>query len=104
MSATQPFAPHPGSNQPVVLAAGVAQVITVTADNRNLRIANAGANPAHFRAYDSRMYTVAPVASEKECPVLANMASTFTKGITQDSVTLFSTLGTTVHVCTGEGW
>lgn len=104
MSATQPFSPHPGANQPIVLAAGVAQTILVTAADRNLRIANAGANPAHFRAYDSKAYAVPPVASEKECPVLANMASTFTKGITQDSVTLFSTLGTTVHVCTGEGW
>lgn len=103
MSVLAPFSPHGGSNQPVTLAAAAAQIITITADDKNLRIANAGANPVHFRTYNSKI-TPVPVASTSDCPVLPNMASTFTKAMSHDSVSLFSTLGSTVHVCTGEGW
>lgn len=103
MSATRPFSPHPGSNRAVTLAAAVAQVVLVDKGDKQLRITNIGANPVHFRAYSSAN-TPVPVASQLECVVAPNMSGTFTKAETHDSVTIFSTLGTTVHICTGEGW
>ena len=54
MSATQPFSPHQGSNQVFTIAAAGTQVVNVTPEDRNLRIANAGANPVHFRTYSSK--------------------------------------------------
>lgn len=103
MSATQPFSPHQGSNQIFTLAAATGQAVIVDAVDKNLRIANAGANPVHFRTYSSKD-AVPAVAAITDCPVLANMASTFTKPMSHDRVSLFSTLGSSVHVCTGEGW
>lgn len=103
MSATQPFSPHQGTNQAFTIAAAGTQAVNVTPEDRNLRIANAGANPVHVRTYSSKEVPL-PVATAADCPVLANMASTFTKPMSHDRVSLFSTAGTTVHVCTGEGW
>ncbi len=102
MSATQPFSPHQGSNQAFTIAAAGNQAVTIDGGDRSLRIANAGANPVHFRTYSSS--GAAAVATAADCPVLPNMASTFTKQIGHDRVSLFSTAGTTVHLCTGEGW
>ncbi|WP_443700167.1 hypothetical protein [Pseudomonas sp.] len=103
MTAYASFAPHQGSNQLVTLVAATPQILTITAQDKSIRIANAGANPVHFRTYDSTI-TPAPVASSADCPVLAGMASTFTKAMSHDRVAIFSTAGTTVNVCTGEGW
>lgn len=104
MSAIQPFSPHQGSNQAFTLAAAGSQVVIVDSNDKSLRIANAGSNTVHFRTYSSTAGGAAPVATAADCPVLPNMASTFTKPMGHDRVSLFSTAGSTVHLCTGEGF
>lgn len=103
MSALIPFTPKPGSNQFFTLAAAGTQVVSIEETNNSIRFANSGANPVHFRTYSSKDPTP-PVASVADCVVLANFAGVFTKSLRHDRVSIFSTAGTTVHVCTGEGF
>jgi hypothetical protein len=101
MTIKQPFCPHYGSNQVVTVAAGAASSVTLHRGNKQVRIANTGANKGYFRIYTTGDSNSAATAAD--CPLGPGGAITVTKG-DQDQISCFSAGGTTFEVMTGEGF
>lgn len=101
MSAKQPFSPHYGTNQVLSAAAGAA-IANLDPVDKSVRIINTGANKAYIRIYNSA--GTVGVASVADFPVLPGASSTITKADGHDRMSYQSTAGTTLEVCTGEGW
>jgi hypothetical protein len=101
MSAKQPFSPHYGTNQLLTPAAG-ALVANLDPNDKNVRLANTGTNPAYIRIYSST--GAAEVATTADYLVPGGLVTTITKAMGQDRMSYISALGTTMQCMTGEGW
>lgn len=98
----KPFNPKWGSNQ--VVTAGVAALISIDATCETVRVTNSGStNKGYVRTYDSKNTGTPPVASAVDLVVLPNMATTFTKDLSHDTLSYFSAAGTTLEIMTGTG-
>ena len=98
MSIKRPFAPHYGTNQVVSLAAGVAQSITLSNSDIAVNIANSG-NAVLY----ARLSNAATTATTADFPVLPNQRERIEKMQDFTTLSLFSPVGTTVNVMTGQG-
>ncbi len=101
MSAEQPFSPHYGTNQLLTPAAG-ALVANLDPNDKNVRLVNTGTNPAYIRIYSST--GTAEVATTADYLIPGGVSTTITKAMGQDRMSYVSALGTTLQVCSGEGW
>lgn len=96
----QPFFPHYGTNQ--VLTAGAASAaFSIDKQDKQVRVANTGANKAYFRTYDSAAGT--PAASAADYCVPAGAVATVSKQC-HNTIAVISASGTTLEVITGEGF
>lgn len=101
MSLPRPFAPQNGSNQTSVLGVAGNAALSVTPDSSTLRIVNSGANACYVAPYSSK--ATAYVATATDYPVLPGTDKVIFIGDVNDRVSVFSPLGTTVQVQTGDG-
>lgn len=101
MTIKQPFCPQYGSNQVLAAAAATASS-AITADCKQVRIVNTGANKAYFRIYNSN--DGAQNATVADCPIPAGMATTVTKDMAHNAIAVISAAGTSLEVMTGEGF
>lgn len=100
----KPFGPKWGSNQ--VVTAGASATISIDATNESVRVFNSGAtNKAYVRTYRAADFAglTPPAATAADFPIGANMASTFTKAVGDDTLAYFSAAGTTLEIMTGTG-
>ncbi|MGI4938813.1 MAG: hypothetical protein ACRYF5_19010, partial [Janthinobacterium lividum] len=89
--------------QIVTLAAGVAQTVGIDKTNNQARILNTGGGLVHVHCFNGTSQP-GTVATTGDFPVPGGLSSVITKSHGHDQMTLLSSAGTTVHVCTGEGF
>ncbi|MGE5622493.1 MAG: hypothetical protein ACM3WS_04995 [Bacillota bacterium] len=97
MTVRSPFKPHYGSNQVVTPGAASAS-ITISKDDKSLRVVNTGANIGYFRTG-----TGSVTASAADVPVPAGGSIVIEKPQEHDKLAHISASGTTFQVMTGEG-
>lgn len=102
MTIRQPFMPKYGSNQVIVAAAATAARVLIAGGNKQIRFLNPGADIVYVRTYSSA--TGVQSATTADFPVGVNQAVTLTKDEQHDTLTYFSTAGTTFHAMPGEGF
>jgi hypothetical protein len=97
MTVHAPFEGNRGGNQ-VVEPGAASATVTLTGDNKSVRLVNSGANICHVRV------GVAPqVATTADLPVLSGESIVLQKEGRDLAVAHISALGTTLHVQPGEG-
>lgn len=101
MTIKQPFYPHYGANQ-VVTPAAASVTITISADDKQVRVVNSGSGLGYFRTFSS--LSGALEATTADCPVRAGSDLVVTKDPSHDRLAHISAAGTTFNVMTGEGF
>ena len=97
MTVHAPFQGNRGENQEVT-PAGTSSTVTLTGDNKSVRLVNSGANICHVRV------GVAPqTATTTDLPVLSGESIVLQKEGRDNAVAHISASGTTLHVQPGEG-
>jgi len=101
---SKPFVPSYGSNTTMTLVAATPQTRPINGNDSTIRVFNTGANPAYIISYNS--INGAQVASAtKGTYIPIGMMFMFTKANSADTLSAFSTLGTSLEVMTGvEGF
>lgn len=101
MTIKQPFYPHYGANQ-VVTPAAASATVTISADDKQVRVVNSGSGLGYFRTFSS--LSGALTATTADCPVRAGSDLVVTKDPSHDRLAHISAAGTTFNVMTGEGF
>lgn len=97
MTIRSAFKPHYGSNQVVTPAAASAS-ITISTDDKSVRVCNTGANIGYFRTS-----AAATTATTADVPVPAGQTVIIEKPQEHGVLAHISAAGTTFQVMTGEG-
>lgn len=101
MNFIRPFAPHYGSTQTVTPAAASA-TIPIAKQDEQVRILNTGTGIAFVRVGDS---TASPVvATAADFPIAPGDSTTITKSVLANTLAHISDAGTTLVICTGNGF
>lgn len=94
-----PFQPDAGANQIITVGAAVNTPITgLRPEAKQVSFLNTGANVVHVRVVGR------DAASLADFPIPSGGWRVLTKADGTTAIAAFSTAGTTLHVCTGEGW
>lgn len=101
--AIQPFAPAYGTNQPVSSTSPAAS-ISIVPGNKQLRVVNTGTAKGYVKAFNSKNSPASTAASAADFCVPGGMASTITINQDFDTVSHFSSTGTTLEIMEGEGF
>lgn len=96
MTVRSPFKPTYGSNQ--VITVGATNAVSISKDNKSVRIVNSGSALGYFRTG-----TGAVTASAADVPVAAGACIIIEKPQEHDKIATFCATSTTFQVMTGEG-
>lgn len=97
MTVYAPFEGKQGANQVVTPTASSASV-TLSGNNKSVRLVNSGANICHVRIGEGSQ-----TATTSDTPVLSGETLIVQKSGDEETVAYISASGTTLHIQPGEG-